>query len=158
MDGWMDGQIKINRLAFAFSSASLKMSWENHIDNTIKKLIPFVAVLRRVNCMDTKCKKMIYHACIHSVLSYLLSIWSNASVVDMKRIERLQKKSLKIIHRLPIDTPSRQLYEITCTSNIAILKKLESCKLMYKIKNNLMKINSKPIKKQEVHSYHTRQA
>lgn len=69
---------------------------ENH--ERIRHEIPQYALLR------------LYYALIHSQLVYMVSIWGNAPVTDLGRLQVLQNRVLKVIYRLPILTSTVDLY------------------------------------------------
>lgn len=134
-----------------------KLSWDKHIDAISKKLRGLIGATRNFNSyLDSKSKNMLYFTHIQSVLSYLIAIWSNTSQANLNRVQRLQNKAVKFIYNLDFHTPSKDLY---CGVNILPIKKLkqlECCKLIYKIKNDLLKCNVDLKLNSSKHCYNTR--
>ncbi|KAK9889263.1 hypothetical protein WA026_004539 [Henosepilachna vigintioctopunctata] len=134
-----------------------KLEWTKHIDNIAKKLIPLIGALRKVSpYLNLRAKKSIYFSYIHSTLTYLLSIWSNTSVSNIKRVQRIQNRAIKAVYNLPYNTSSKELHKIVNLPNIKQMKKIEDSKMIHQIENKLLKVNISLKKRIEIHDHNTR--
>ncbi len=85
-------------------------------------------------------------------------IWSNASVENLKRVQRLQNKVLKAIYGLPYDLPTKTLYENIQHLKFDKLRTYEQCKLIYNLEHHLIKNSTTIMKNNEFHTFNTRNA
>jgi len=133
-----------------------KFNWSNHLQYIIKKIAPYIFILRRLrNYLSMDALYTIYSAYIKSHICYLNPIWNRASQVYLNKLEILHKKSIKIIRQLPIRHPTSMLY----TSQYISLKdigKFELYVLAFKIINNQIKHNFILNRRIELHNHNTR--
>ena len=120
------------------------------------KISKFFGVLKRFSrFLNESTKLKIYYAYIHSHLIYLNPIWSASPAYKIKELQVLQNKAVKQVYGLPPLTPSVSLYgEQVLPLNS--LSDYELCLLVFKVKNNLIKISFVFTSTFEVHSYFTR--
>ena len=76
------------------------MKWDKHIRYIIKKTKYLIFVFAKIkNMMDTKTLMIIYYAFFHSLINYGVIAWGGAYDNNMKLIQSIQKKILKIINK-----------------------------------------------------------
>ena len=83
------------------------------------------------------------------------SIWGSVGASQLHCLNVLQNKAIKIIKKLPMLTPTVNLY----SENLLSLNKLytyNTLLLIYKIKYGHVKCNIPLVQAQNVHSFHTR--
>lgn len=80
---------------------------------------------------------------VNSHLSYLNPIWGSAAVSNMKGLQILQNKALKLVYSLPRLTPSIDLYTNDSSSILPVnyLSNFELAFLVFKISNNFIKFS-----------------
>lgn len=137
-----------------------RLAWDCHVDNIVsKQLCGLVGCFRRINeFLSNECRYLLYNTYILSALSYLMVVWINTSVYNMNRLQRFQNKAIKAIFRLPYDTPTMGLYQRLPLLPISKLKKLELCKLIYRLANGEIKMKVKLAVNQDIHLHDTRSA
>jgi hypothetical protein len=87
-----------------------KLSWNQHIDQLAAKLCSACYAVRNLKYIVTQSTlRMIYHACIHSILSYGLIFWGRSS--NANKIFVLQKKIVRIIANLGIRESCRNAFK-----------------------------------------------
>ena len=74
----------------------------------------------------------------------------------MNKIQRLQNKAIKVIFGLNYYTRSEDIYKQYPFLNLQSLKLLEQAKLVYNIKNKLLKTNTQVSSTGEHHEYNVR--
>lgn len=115
------------------------LSWRQHIEKIIKKIAPFIGVLRRIRYFVNKPMLMqLYYAFVHSRLIYCLPIWSAASQELLMKLQRLQNKAIKYIRFLNVLTPTSVLYDEKFLS-FQNVTKYESTLFIHKIAVGLVK-------------------
>lgn len=133
-----------------------KLNFHDHIDRTASKIIPYVFILKRLKLfLDEKALYTIYCAHIMSHIHYVNPIWSRTSEYKLDKINKIQKKAIKIILGLPRLHPTNMLYTPKYISFVNICK-IELFTLAYKIINNLIKHHFTLSKSLDIHNHNTR--
>lgn len=133
-----------------------RWSWKEHylmISNKISKL---VGTIRRCPRLSIKLAKMVDNSYILSHIRYNLTIWSQCTKYVLNNVQILMKRCLKILFNLPLRFSSNELYKVTETLSLEKIMFFDNCKLMFKIKNNLVKNNIELLKNSDFHNYNTR--
>ena len=113
------------------------LSWSYHISSLAKKLSRKVFQLNRIkHFLDQHTRKLFFHAYIQPDIDYVSSCWDLASQNCLKPLQRLYKRSLKLVllkssSLLPDDYKNLNVLPLNlrCQFNKGVL--------MYKIVNNL---------------------
>lgn len=109
------------------------LTWRHHTDHLCTKLARMVGVFYRIRDEIPRYALMrLYYALVHSHLMYMVTVWANASETDLKRLQTLQNRMLKVIHRLPLLTPTVELYRDHVKSVLPIkgLQMYVACKFV----------------------------
>lgn len=134
-----------------------KLNWSKHLEHINNKIVPMLGALARCAAyLNHSNRTLIYNAYILSNLRYLIAIWGTMGSVKFKKLQRLQNKAIKILHRIPYLTPTTYLYRETKLNPLPYILELEQCKLIYKIINHKQKSNSEFIFNEQVHTHNTR--
>jgi hypothetical protein len=111
-----------------------RLTWENHIDNLCKKLGKVCyAISRLTKMLDDHSVRMSYFAYFQSLVTYGIDMWGQAA--DRQRIFILQKKAIRIMARVPWDTPARDLFRKMKILTVPSLYILEISKIVRKSLN-----------------------
>lgn len=87
------------------------MSWGSHIKKLKTKVSSICGILRKISSfMPQTCLKQIYFALVHSKLQYLTAVWGSASKANLRELQVLQNRCLKIVLRKPFLYPTVNLY------------------------------------------------
>lgn len=136
-----------------------ELNWGAHIEGMIKKLSGLISASKHASPYMTKNTKLIfYNACVHSIFTYLASIWGNTTKMNLSRLQRLQNRAIKNIYNLPYETRTSYLYERFPVLPISEVVKQEQCKLIYRIDRGLLKSMVKLKRHADEHEYSTRNA
>lgn len=108
------------------------LTWENHCNNVANKIARTCGVLNRVKkVLPLHSLLAIYHSLVQSHYSYGLEVWGASSAKSIKRINILQKKSIRSVtraHWLAHSEPRLKKLEIL---KIADQHKLQTVSLVY---------------------------
>lgn len=86
----------IDHIKFLGIIIDSKLIWNKHIDTLVGKLKSAVYAIKTIRQLsDIKSAKTVYHAYFHSIMSYGILAWGNAS--DSSRIFILQKRAIRSI-------------------------------------------------------------
>jgi hypothetical protein len=130
--------------------------WNKHIDHIIKKISPYIFLLRRLRkFFNPHTLYVIYSSFIISKVTYLNCIWNRASETSLNKINILLKKAIKLIHNYPLLHPTNLLYNDKYVSFDTICKR-ELYITAFKIVNNKIKHNFIINRSMEIHTYNTR--
>ena len=135
-----------------------KLKFDKHIDSVRVKIASLSGALK--NCahyLTSRTKHLIYNTMIETHLRYMITVWGSAPGTELQKLQRTQNRVLIILNELHWSFPTKSLYETLNLLNIDGLRKLEECKLIYKIKHSQTKTNMILISSSEVHNYATRQ-
>lgn len=85
------------------------LSWVDHVDYVLRQISPYVFVLQRFkNILSTESKRTIYNSFIHSILTYGVVLWGNATDTVLTKVKRKQKQAIKLVTSLfPVDFVDR---------------------------------------------------
>ena len=114
-----------------------RLSWDFHIDNLRKKIAKNIYLLSQMKeITDMKSRKLFFNAHIRSHLDYASTIWDGSSEVNIKRINSLYRRAVKMVDTRPIPTDNKM-------TDLSILKlsdrfNFNKCVFMYKILNNMV--------------------
>lgn len=105
-DRWEDKSEPV-RLLGVFLDTGL--CWSAQIDSLCAKLSTQIFVMRQLrSCLSSSTMKIVYFALVHSLLSYAIVLWGNASTSF--KIFRLQKSAVRIIDSAPYGTHCKPLF------------------------------------------------
>lgn len=133
-----------------------RLKWQDHINHVIKKITPYIFILRRLrNIFNKPVLKIIYSSYILSNIMYLNPIWSNTCQIHLGKLDIVHKKAIKAIHNYPIRISTNNLYSSQYLS-LANISKLELYTIAFKIIHNEIKHNFILNRSFEIHNYNTR--
>lgn len=153
---------KINRqmeVKYLGLTITAKLTWNKHIDDMKKKIIPYIAVIRKAKyALPLSCLRHIYNAYIQSGLCYLIQIWGTAPKYKINEIQRIQNKAIKNALRYHRLTETELLFRDNKFLKIENMIKLGQITFIYKIKNDIIRNNLQLITNIERHGHNTRSA
>ena len=91
-----------------------KLKFDKHIDDIIKnlkKIRPFLYKIR--NILNNSERKIIYYALIYSKITYAIEAYSNTSWANLKPLEKMHKRLIKILYNMKLRTETKHVYEYT---------------------------------------------
>lgn len=87
------------------------MSWSAHINSLKRKVSSLCGILRRIApFMPQTCLKKMYFALVQSRLQYLVTSWGAASKSNLRELQVLQNRCLKVVLRKPFLYSTFRLY------------------------------------------------
>lgn len=134
--------------------------WNEHIKQLNQKLAYCTYSLKKVKyILSTENLIKLYYALFHSHLEYGMLLWCNTSMKNLNILQRMQKRVLRIIHKLPYNAPTEELFKTAKILNVnnCIDKQLLSFMYRYNTKELSLNIQNLYISNQEIHNYYTRQ-
>ena len=136
------------------------LSWSVHIDTLIKRLNMYICWFYKVRHLCTALSnRQLYFAYIHSSLMYGLLLYGNANLTNIKRLQVVHNRSLRVLQNVPYLTPRTDLYHNFNTMSICNLFNLEIYKLLFNCvhnNNNMPNDISQIFSNHFTHSYNTR--
>lgn len=133
-----------------------KLKWFSHIDHVIKKISPYIFILRRLRKFFSKdILYSIFSSYISSHLCYLNPIWCRTTQSYITKLDVLLKKAIKTIHGYPLRYPTHLLYTNQYISFDNLCKR-ELYLIAFKIVNNKIKHNFILNRNIDFHNYNTR--
>ena len=118
------------------------LRFKNHYEIVKKKVKKGLnCLLYSKNFLNYKAKITLYHALIHSHLSYCSLIWlPKISNAQLDELSKLQKKALRAIFKTKYNSHTNKLYELSCITKVSDIFQKESLKLMYQHKESVAPI------------------
>ncbi|XP_075163257.1 uncharacterized protein LOC142235890 [Haematobia irritans] len=116
------------------------LGWKTHIQEIRNKIAPGLGILYKYkNKMDEQAKLMIFQSLIQSHLNYLPIIYGYKKNSDLKSLQILQNRALKIVYNLPERYPTFLLYRDVAKSVLPVfgLYKKQVLIYVYKVLNNI---------------------
>ena len=104
-----------------------KLTFKQHTTKLTKSLRKYLPILSKLkHCLPFKELMKIYYALIHSVLTYCILIYKKGNETNNKKLFRIQKRILKIIH----NTNSDKIMECMTKSKVLNLDNAYNFKLL----------------------------
>ena len=113
------------------------LTWNSHFNFLSKKLSSYMWLLSKIRTyLSTEHRLLFYNAYIKPHLDYCSLIWSNTSNLNINKVNKLQRRSCKLI----LGIEYNGLIEAFKRLNILSFDQsifLSKAKMMYKIHNNI---------------------
>ncbi len=104
-----------------------KLKFTSHVTEVIRKCAyQLNALKRKTKILNTKTKMLIYHTFIEENVNYCPLIWMNRNKIDMKYIENVQKRALRMV------------FNVYSSSYQELLKRAKTCTLEIRWKRQLL--------------------
>lgn len=138
------------------------LRWNEHIEYTRKKAMKTLGYLRRTIGKTTKEIKMLaYKTYVRPILEYASAVWDPHTLANIKKLESVQRKSVRFIHNAySRSTSPSALLE---SSNLETLERRRACerlKIFYQIYHNNLKIDRgkyiQPSQSRATRSHHSK--
>ena len=109
------------------------LKFKNHFELVKKKVKKGVnCLIYSKNFLNYKAKITLYHALIHSHLSYCSLVWlPKISNAQLDELSKLQKKALRAIFKTKYNSHTNKLHELSHITKVSDIFQKESIKLMY---------------------------
>ena len=113
-----------------------KLSWTTHIQHVCNKVSKACGALAKLrHCVPTQILIDIFNALINSYLRYGIIIWGSASATNLKPLETLVNKAIRIMSFAPLGNLNMsQVYQDLNLLNLFNVHRLEIGKFIYKEK------------------------
>lgn len=148
---------KVEKVKYLGLIIDEKLNWNAHVNYISDKIVPMVGALyKNRDYLTFKTEINVYNSYFLSHFRYLLPIWGNCGIVNLKTAQTLQNKVLKVLFNYNTLTHTEDLYAELGVCQISKLLKFEQCKLMHKIINKKQKTNTHINFAFNIHSHHTR--
>lgn len=87
------------------------LSWNFHIQDLKAKVAPAIGMLYKYkNKFDIKTKLLIYNSLVQSHLNYIPMVYAYKKSAQLRSLQRIQNKALKIVYNLPRTYSTLALY------------------------------------------------
>jgi hypothetical protein len=140
-----------------------KLSWDEHIQYVIKKLIKYSSIFYKLRTIvPIQVLKTLYFALVHPHLLYGVELFGNAPVKYLDPLIKLNNKLLRIAQNRRMDTRLKLLYSAYNTLPVPQLYKFQIILLMHRYEHfkstlptafrNIFVLN------REIHKFYTRQS
>ena len=112
-----------------------QFSWESHGINIANRISKNLYMLRSVkNFVPSYCLRNLYFSYIHSLITYVLSLWGPLiSVNTLNRIKVLQKKAIRIIVRACYNANTAPIFKKLKILHIDDYDRVGPCKIIIQI-------------------------
>ena len=109
----------VNTHSYLGVELSYNLKFDKHIDKITSKANRLIGMLSRVlKHADTKTKLIAYKTLVRSNLEYACQVWDPYLKKNIKKLEKIQNKSLKFIYRIKSHTSYSKLRQNTNLSSL----------------------------------------
>ena len=130
---------RVKELQFLGVTLDENLNWKSHIENVRKKIFKNIAVLHKVkHFLHPQALRVLYCTLIMPYFMYCLEIWGNAYSVTIKPLILLQKKIIRIIHKVHRREHTHQLFINSKLLKLQDLINLQTLTVMYKARYLLL--------------------
>jgi hypothetical protein len=111
------------------------ISWKKHIDKVCTKISRANYIINKVkNTIPKQCLLTLYQSIIQCHINYGLQIWGSSSRIE--KIYKIQKKSIRIINKMPYNFHTEPLFKECGILTIKDQYKFNVAIFMNKLRNN----------------------
>lgn len=136
-----------------------QLNWKPHIEKIHSKLVSLTGALHGIaKCFPKQVRYLIYNSLVKPHLDYLIEIWGTAAQSNLKVIQTMQNKLIKILFNYHYRTSTEKLYKETGIMNIRQTYVYNTCILIHKILNDDINTNINLIRKSKVQRIRLRNA
>lgn len=115
------------------------LDWKYFYKELANKLAKNLNIIRHLKYyLDHKALQQLYFALIHSYLSYCTIVWGNNYKTNLRNIQTIQNKSIRLVFRECNYLDTDSLYNKYKILNISSLFKMQTLLFVYKHINNLL--------------------
>lgn len=110
----VDGKeiMEVNSIKYLGIHLQNNLSWNQHIQCLKTKAAQAVGILYKFkNKFEKETKLLIYNALIQSHFNYLAIVYGYKNSADLKSLQRVQNKALKVVSNLPLTHPTISIYK-----------------------------------------------
>lgn len=133
-----------------------RLTWKLHINSKVNqgyaRLRQLYPLINRKSPLRTECTLLLYKALIRPLVTYACPVWSNSSTSNMRKIQTLQNKLLRISVNAPWFVRNEELHK---DLNVPTIREFIR-KLTKNFFNNLSKCSSAVQHQVGRHQIHTR--
>jgi hypothetical protein len=86
-----------------------------------------------IRCFPISVRYIIYNSLIKSHLTYLIEIWGSAAKSNIKSLQTIQNKAIKLLFHYHFLTPTETVFQKTKLMTLSQLYKFHTCILIRKI-------------------------
>ena len=116
------GYQKTDKLNYLGLSIGYELKMDSYLSELMTKVTQAIGVLYNIrNKLPVPVLMNFYFGHIHSHLSYCSFVLLRCNQTEILRLQRLQSRSLKLIHRLPIDYSTIDLFESYAVNVLPII-------------------------------------
>lgn len=133
------------------------LSWKGHINQLRSKIAPALGILYKLkNKLDEYTKYIIFESLIQSHLNYLALVYGHRKNSDLKSLQIMQNKALKVVYNLPARYSTLSLYN-NYAKNVYPVHGLYKSQLLIYVYKNINNIGLHTINiRRNSHAFYTR--
>ena len=114
-----------------------KLNWDEHVDYVRKKISSGAYAINSVKgTLSRKNMTSVYYAMIHPFLSYGIMIWGNAFNYQLKRLEIIQKRTIRSISNVTYNHPTSSLFKSLAIPRLNDIFNISLGKFMFQNSKN----------------------
>ena len=88
------------------------LSWGVHVNEVCRKVKSKLYLFSRIKVfLPRPARKQFFNSFILPHFDYCLSVWDDCGVKEMKRLDRLMKKSMRLILNINTSVPVEDMYQ-----------------------------------------------
>ena len=138
-----------------------KLSWHHHIAMLTSKLVKYASAFKVIGrLVPNQSRKQLYYAYIYSHIQYGIEVFGQTSIKNLKTVQTMQNRILKILFHKDWYTPTDILHKDLCLLKVSDIFKLKVNQFVHKHKlGQLPKVfDSYFTDNTNIHDHNTRQS
>ena len=129
---------RTNDIKFLGVIVDSTLTWENHLKFKCSQILKSLnAISRLKNQIPSSILKTLYNSLILPHLSYAISVWGNTTNRQFKRLQLLQKRSIRLITKSRYNSHTNNLFKQLHILKLQDIFKASCLQLYYMIYNKL---------------------
>lgn len=147
----------VEEIKFLGITIDCKLNWKTHINQIQKKISKNIYIINKIKYnVDYKSLHLLYCCLILPYLSYCIEIWGNNYKSSLDSLVRLQKRAIRIIHKVGYYDHTNILFAQSNQLKLLDLVKFCTAQLLFKVSKELLPLNIQTCFEKNQGKYHLR--
>jgi hypothetical protein len=109
------GRVTIDRVPhFKYLGVTLdeSLNWNKHVDNICASLVKYFGIFNQIKSkLSTTFLRQLYYAFVYSKIKYAIEVYGNCSLANLRKVQILQNKLLKLLFSYDRFTDTNELHD-----------------------------------------------
>ena len=135
------------------------LSWKSHFSHIANKISKSIGVIYKASfCLPLESLRILYYSMIYPYLQYCVIVWGLTYPTNIRRIELLQKRVIRILNKSAFDAHTSPIFKKLDLLKLNDICMLQLGQFMFHHKSSLLpeRFDNMFFKNDQIHTFNTR--